>query len=370
MKKDRILIVGSFQKPEKQKIFGGIAKSCYEILNSKSFSEFDIITIDSTSLSVPPPNYIIRLIFALKRIIQLIIKLSFEKPACCLFFCSDGSSAIEKGLMIIISKIFGIKCLIFPRAGNLINQVKRNQVFKFYIKNLFKQADKFLCQGEDWQKFALEILKINNSKLEVVPNWTATEELLKLGIDRKINSNKELQLLYVGWLIKEKGISELLKSFKDIISKNYKVKLLIIGDGPYATEINQFIIKNNLHELINISGWLNSKDLLEAYKQSDIFILPSWQEGMPNALIEALATGLPSISTSVGVIKNYFIDKNHILIVPPKNENKLTKAIEKLILDVNFRIKLSKNGFNQVQEVFNSNKGLSNLAILIKSTIN
>ena len=52
MKRDRILIVGSFQKPEKQKIFGGIAKSCYEILNSKSFSEFDIITIDSTSLNL------------------------------------------------------------------------------------------------------------------------------------------------------------------------------------------------------------------------------------------------------------------------------------------------------------------------------
>ena len=109
-------------------------------------------------------------------------------------------------------------------------------------------------------------------------------------------------------MIKEKGISELLKSFKDIISKNYKVKLLIIGDGQYATEINQFIIKNNLDDLINISGWLNSKDLLKAYKQA-YFILPSWQEGMPNALIEALATGLPSISTSVGVIKNYFIDK-------------------------------------------------------------
>ena len=163
MKKDRISIWDHF-KNQKNKNFWRFAKSCYEILNSKSFSEFDIITIDSTSLSVPPPNYIIRLIFASKRIIQLIIKLSFEKPACCLFFCSDGSSAIEKGLMIIISKIFGIKCIIFPRAGNLINQVKRNQVFKFYIKNLFKQADKFLCQGEDWKKFALEILKIDNSK--------------------------------------------------------------------------------------------------------------------------------------------------------------------------------------------------------------
>jgi hypothetical protein len=179
MQKDKILIVGSFQKPGKQKIFGGIAKSCDEILNSKSFSEFDIITIDSTSLSVPPPNYLIRLIFASKRIIELILKLSFKKPACCLFFCSDGSSAIEKGLMILISKIFGIKCLIFPRAGNLINQVKQNHLFKFFIKNLFKKADKFLCQGENWKKFAIEILKINNSKLEVVPNWTATEIYLR-----------------------------------------------------------------------------------------------------------------------------------------------------------------------------------------------
>ena len=369
MKKDGIIIVGSFQNPKNPKIFGGIAKSCDEILSSNLFAKFEIIKIDSTSKSVPPPSLFIRLIFAVKRIFQFSFKLIYKNPSACLLFCSDGWSATEKGIMLMISKGYGTPCIIFPRAGNLMTQAESTPSFNFILKKLFSFCDIFLCQGENWKKFAINSLKINKDKIEIVPNWTATSELIELGLNRKIVMKKELEILFVGWIIKEKGILELLNSFQRLINKNYKVRLKLIGDGDYRDYIKAFSVKNKLDNLISVSGWIQKKELLEIYKNSDIFVLPSWNEGMPNALIESLSSGLPSIATSVGVIEDYFFNNKDLLIIPVKNENKLTKALEKLIIDINFRKKISKNGFDKAKEKFSKTKGLSKLVTVINKLI-
>ena len=90
---------------------------------------------------------------------------------------------------------------------------------------------------------------------------------------------------------------------------------------------------------------------------------------MPNALIEALASGLPSITTSVGVIPDFL--KNNIsgLIIESKNSNILKKSIEKLIND-NLRKKLSKNGILVAQKNFETDKSLENFSKIILQTLN
>ena len=103
MLKPKLLIVGAFPKNNKA-IYGGIAKSCKAIIDSPIFSTFDINTLDSTQISNPPPNVIIRGILAIKRIIILIYKLSFFKPNVALIFSSDGAGAIEKGIMILLCR--------------------------------------------------------------------------------------------------------------------------------------------------------------------------------------------------------------------------------------------------------------------------
>ncbi len=363
----KILIIGSFPLSRNNSIFGGIARSCSEIINSKYFANKIIFKIDSTTLSVPRPNFIIRLFFSIIRIFRLLYILTFNQPSSVLIFCSDGASAIEKGVMIIISKVFGAKTLIFPRAGHLINQSNKSILFKLLIKNLFNKSDLFLCQGEEWRIFALNVLKIQNSKIKIIRNWTASNDLLSIGYKRKIKNSKELNLLYVGWLIKDKGIQELLNVFKILIDKGFNLNLTLIGDGDFKKNIQNFTNVNKLNQQLKIEGWINRDKLKNFYVKSDIFILPSWKEGMPNALIESLATGLPSIATSVGVIEDNLNHNLDLVIVPPKNENKLLKAIEMLIIDVNFRNKLSKNGLIKVKKKFSSDQNLKNLSILMNN---
>tara|TARA_X000000950_G_scaffold166898_1_gene203777 strand:- start:6918 stop:8033 length:1116 start_codon:yes stop_codon:yes gene_type:complete len=367
--KAKLMIVGAFPK-KKNKIFGGVVKSSKILINSEPFKYFDIIPFDSSQISNPPPVFIVRFFLSILRIIRFLYTITYKKPDVILIFCSSGPSALEKGLMILISNLLSVKTLIFPRAGNLINQTKDSQLFRGLIKFLFSKADIFLAQGPTWSNFAINDLKINSKKTSIVNNWTATKGLLEVGKKRIIKDKKDnLTIIYVGWLEKQKGIIELLESFYNLI-KSYDLKIKFIGDGSLRDKIDKYCTEKNIEDRVFISGWLSNSEILANLKSSDVFVLPSWHEGMPNSLIEALASGLPSISSNVGIIPDYIKHNLNGLLIEPKNKLILEKTIEKTINDVNLRKSLSKNGHKLAEKMFSDSISLNKLANEIKKLSN
>lgn len=367
MENPKLLIVGSF--PQKT-IYGGIQRSCELILDSSHFSDFELILFDSSQISNPPPSFSIRLFLAGVRIYRYIFKLVIERPQVSLIFCSDGASAIEKGVMLWLSKIFRVKALIFPRAGNLIEQTKTKPLFRNIIKFLFSKSNIFLAQGENWNLFAREVIKLPLENIKVLHNWTATENLLKIGATRKYNKNNAVtKFLFVGWLEKEKGLHELLESIKALNEKNLDFSITFIGDGSGMKPAQKFITDNQLSKKVLFKGWVAHRGIEEYYKAADIFVLPSWAEGMPNALIEALSCGLASIVSNVGMISNYLVNDSNALLIPPKDSKSLITAMEELILNKKLKINISKNGHKVANEYFSSEKELKSLSKLIKNVI-
>ena len=363
--KTKLMIVGGFPK-KKNKIFGGVVKSSRILVDSEPFKYFDIIPFDSSQISNPPPVFIIRFFLSILRIIRFLFKINSKKPDVILIFCSAGASALEKGLMIIISNSLSVKTLIFPRAGKLINQIKSSKLFRGLIKFSFSKADTFLAQGPKWNNLAINDLKINSKKISIVNNWTATKELLEVGKKRIIKDKKDnLTIIYVGWLEKQKGILELLESFYNL-NKSYDLKIKFIGDGSLRGKINKYCTEKKIEDKVFISGWLSQYEILTYLESSDIFVIPSWFEGMPNSLIEALASGLPSISSNVGIIPDYVKHNLNGLLIEPKNKLILEKTIEKTINDVNLRKSLSKNGVELAEKMFSDSVSLDNLANEIK----
>ena len=105
-----LMIVGSFPK---KPIFGGIQQSCKLIIDSSFFSDVNVIQFDSSQISNPPPAFIIRFFLAFFRLIRFVFKIFTHNPKVTLIFCSDGFSALEKGIMVLISKISFCKERIF-----------------------------------------------------------------------------------------------------------------------------------------------------------------------------------------------------------------------------------------------------------------
>ena len=368
--KNKLLIVGAFPKNKNQDIYGGQLTACNSLIDSYLSDKYEIFTIDSTTLSIPPPNLLIRAFYANKRLYTFFLKLIINKPKVVIIFVADKYSAIEKGIMILISKLFNIPVMLFPRAGALIKQYKTNQHFKSFLNFTFKKSKIFLCQGSSFQKFAIQELSFTKDKCPIIPNWTANKSYLQIGEKRKFsNFQNNLNILFIGWLEDFKGIKEILQALKILKNKKYKFHFYFAGDGQLMSYAKNFVESFELERHATFLGWINEEKKIELLSKSNIFILPSWNEGLPNAMIEAMSAGLACIVSGVGMIPDYAEHGNNSLIVKPKSSEEIVLSIEKLLKDFKFREKISKNAYFFARENFSEENGIKLLDNEVKKLI-
>jgi glycosyltransferase involved in cell wall biosynthesis len=209
--------------------------------------------------------------------------------------------------------------------------------------------------------FNSELLFLNYNRLGKVSIVINTGNIKLSDINFKIQKsykNKEIiKLLYVGRIDWAKGFKEMLESIQELNSSGLKTfKLDIVGwdetkGEKVKTEILKIINSKCLNELITFHDKKKPGDeLYEFYKNSDAFILPSYQEGFPRTLWEAFANGLPVITTSVGAIKYKLIDRKHALFCLAKNTNSLTEKIIEMISNEELMNECRSNGYLLVKE--------------------
>ena len=153
---------------------------------------------------------------------------------------------------------------------------------------------------------------------------------------------KKNQILFAGRLSPEKGIDILLNAVQSIKGIN----VLIAGSGP---EINNYtgVPKTGA---IRFLGDLDRREIQKLMWQSTLFVLPSRYEGMPMALLEAMACSCPVIATAVGGIPEVIEDYKSGLLVRPEDPEELTHAIETMLADAQLRERLTKKAYALVAE--------------------
>lgn len=147
-------------------------------------------------------------------------------------------------------------------------------------------------------------------------------------------------LLFVGRLIKEKGIFETLSAFATVL-EHRDCRLVIAGDGPNAAELVQRVEELQLAGKVTLTGFLSGRPLLDAYRDSDVFVFPSYREGFPTAITEALAAGLPVITTRTRGMADHLSEYENALFVSPGDSSGLAAALERLLCDPALRSRMS-----------------------------
>ncbi|MCQ6963412.1 glycosyltransferase family 4 protein [Methanolobus chelungpuianus] len=105
---------------------------------------------------------------------------------------------------------------------------------------------------------------------------------------------------YVGRLSEEKGILNLMQAIPDLILWNKKIRILIVGDGKLKNEIKSYLDEHQLNEYVNLIGWVHYNDLPNYLNLMKLLVLPSYSEGLPNVVLEAMACGTPVLTTPIG----------------------------------------------------------------------
>lgn len=368
MGKQKLLIVGAFP-PADSLIVGGIVTICRTLMDSDFPSYFDLFLIDSTQKTNPPPRFVIRSLFAMVRYFRYLRALVFEKPDSVLLFTSVGASVVEKGTMAWLARLRKCPVFLFPRGAELIDDYRNKPWQRIWIFLMMKGATHFLCQGPSWQEFAINDLGYNEKRAPIIYNWTATPELLRIGTDRKLCAEKsDINILFLGWLEAEKGIFELLEVCKKLIPQ-HSFLLTIAGKGNAEEMVSQFVAQSQMSTFVKLEGWAQHEKKTNLLKSADILVLPSWSEGFPNAIIEAMAAKVAVIVSAVGNVPSMLEHRKQAMIVPPKDINALSSAIEELLLNSHLRTEIAEQGYNFARDNFSTRKTVQRLAGAIISAV-
>ncbi len=159
---------------------------------------------------------------------------------------------------------------------------------------------------------------------------------------------KSPMILYVGRLVPEKGIKYLLKSFVKVHKRFPTAQLVIIGTGELTEYIKEFRDKNDLKNQIILKGSIDNKDLPAYYQRATVFVSPAittkkWEEQVGMTNVQAMACGIPVVSTNSGAIPEYVPNKIAGLLVPEKDSDRLASAIISILDDERLHDRIAKD---------------------------
>ncbi len=206
-----------------------------------------------------------------------------------------------------------------------------NPIVKFGKKWLYPNTTGFIAQTKRAAKYNENKFgdKLN---IKIIPNAIKP-------VETHSDIVREDQIVYVGRLSKEKGVARLIEAFSKIQDKDWK--LILAGDGPESDNLQQLVKELSLQSRVLFLGKVNEIDILLA--RSSIFVLPSYLEGFPNALCEAMSAGLPSICFDCIPHEELIKDGHNGFIIKDGDLTALASRIDELIMDKEYREIIGRN---------------------------
>ena len=328
-----ILTIGCQWKRPK----GGIAV----VLNSYSriFPKFNIIVNSNGK------NAIANLLQLLYSLVMTTFRLLFCKSIRIVHIHTASYNSFKRSaLFISLAKFFKRKVVIHIHGGGFKEYYEKNT--SFVHKNLLK-CDTIVALTEYWKEF---FKGLGFKNVIVVPNIVDSPIIQ----EKKYHDDK-VHILYLGLITKAKGIYDLL----DVINEHKvefdgKITLHIGGNGE-TTTIQNIIKEQNLSDIVKFEGWVSGEKKVELLNNTDVFILPSYTEGLPISILEAMSYKLPVISTPVGGIPEVVKDEENGFLITPGDKKALYNTIIKLATDKEQRMSMGELSYKKVQPHFPEN---------------
>lgn len=254
-------------------------------------------------------------------------------------------SAHRKLIFFKISKFFKLKIVSHIHAPNLNIEAISNSSFRTMIS----ESEEVIVLSRVW---AEKLKQFVNREYIILNN--PSQGFIESGV------KKENLILFAGKLEKRKGYIDLLYALTFLKEATKDYLIILAGNGEVELA-NDFIIQNHLKNVKAI-GWQDNEDVLKLFRRAEIFVLPSYGEGFPISIIDALSNKCAVITTSVGGIPDFLTDKENCLFVDPGDVNAISIAIKSLIVDVDLKNKISSNGFELACREFDISKITSKLS--------
>lgn len=257
--------------------------------------------------------------------------------------------AISTSLLApLVKKILKKSYVVYCRGSDVYRPWPFKNIFSKFILN---SASLGIVLTKDMKK---RMQAICDTEISVIPNGIDLERFrglirkkfrkkLKVGEDEKI-------IIFVGALRPVKGVRYLIEAMKVITDENRSTKLFLVGDGKERESLESLVEKLGLENHVNFIGKVPNERVPEYMIASDVFVLPSLSEGFPVTVLEAMASGLPIITTNVGGLSEIIKKNENGFLVKPKNVKELSAKISLLLKNDKLRKKIGENNKHAVHK--------------------
>lgn len=214
-------------------------------------------------------------------------------------------------------------------------------IYKFLtplIKVIWKNASLVVSNSEGLKNLALKTKP--DQEIKVIYNGADIEEF-KPGLDSEYLGGT-FRIICVSRITGRKGIRYLIEAVSQLISKYPQIRLQIVGEGNEKKNLEEQVKKLKLENVVEFCGLIKHQNLPDYYRKSNVFVLPSLNEGMSNTMLEALASGLPIIATDTGGTRELIKGDINGLLIKMRDSGDIAQKIEILIQNKDLRQKMGK----------------------------
>jgi glycosyltransferase involved in cell wall biosynthesis len=264
----------------------------------------------------------------------------------------------------IAAKVVGTKRVIYTAHGFYFHDNMPAKQYKFYYgveKLAGKLTNLILTQSREDLATAEKTGLCSVQKLRYLGNGVDTKRFCRSQLNREYQQQRKRELKLpdsipiiatTGRITAEKGYLELVKAVVKLRSQ-FSVHLLVIGGqlsserDAFQSQLNYFIQEHNLENCVTFTGLCS--DIPELLGLVDVFALPSYREGLPRSILEAMAMKLPVVATDIRGCREAVIHNQTGLIVPPKNSEQLAEALGKILVNNQLKEAFGKAGRQRVE---------------------
>jgi len=369
-KKKRVLLLG----PTSPSI-GGIATAVNILMRSKLAQEFDI-KLNANSNHRPMNKKgivdIQNLVSSALILSRLVYDIYVFRPKIVQVEAAGGISFLKQSLYVIVARIFRCKVIVSLHCANedepLIEFAKNGKLSEMYCGWVLRQCKKIKLLSSKWSNSFADRWGLSDDKvfglkncLDITFPWGASLSAL--------HDSNVFSVVSVGSVGKRKGSFLLLEAIKKIREEGIDATLLLVGpeerEGGMA-DLEKVAFDGGIARNVQFLGGQSREHTLEILIKGDVFALPSYAEGLPYSIIEALAVGCPVIATDVGAVRDIIRNEETGLLIDAGNIDQLVDALRRMANDIVFRKKLAAQGCLFARNEF----GIENLENVLSNVYN
>lgn len=266
-------------------------------------------------------------------------------------------SFFRDSVFALICRMTRTKMTVFWHGWQWEFEKNTTQKILPWFRATFGRASSMIVLGKEFS----DQLEKYGYKKPIYPITTVADPIFFKMENKFLNSDtsvpdKSIDLLFLSRIERVKGVYEALESFEVLREKFPQVRLKIAGTGGELPAVEEYVKSRNLQG-VELLGWITGEKKAKVFYESDIYLLPSYHgEGLPCSILEAMATGLPVISTDVGGIKDFFEDGQMGYLVKMKKPDQITQKVSLLLNDPSLIKKMGQYNIRYAHNRFTPEK--------------